>query len=59
MNFSKETVPCADHRNGLGTGHSDRDRCSELSLCSIRDGVTVRYIDALYMSTSAVCVTDW
>ena len=25
--------------------------------CSIRDGVTVRYIDALYMSTSAVCVT--
>lgn len=25
--------------------------------CSIRDGVTLRYIDALYMSTSAVCVT--
>lgn len=25
--------------------------------CSIRDGVTVRYIDALYTSTSAVCVT--
>ena len=25
--------------------------------CSIQDGVTVRYIDALYMSTSAVCVT--
>lgn len=24
---------------------------------SIRDGVTLRYIDALYMSTSAVCVT--
>lgn len=24
--------------------------------CSIRDGVTLRYIDALYMSTSAVCV---
>ena len=22
--------------------------------CSIRDGVTLRYIDALYMSTSAV-----
>ncbi len=25
--------------------------------CSIQDGVTVRYIDALYTSTSAVCVT--
>ncbi len=25
--------------------------------CSIKDGVTVRYIDALYTSTSAVCVT--
>ena len=25
--------------------------------CSIQDGVTLRYIDALYMSTSAVCVT--
>ena len=25
--------------------------------CSIRDGVTLRYIDALYTSTSAVCVT--
>ena len=25
--------------------------------CSIREGVTVRYIDALYTSTSAVCVT--
>lgn len=25
--------------------------------CSVRDGVTVRYIDALYTSTSAVCVT--
>ncbi len=25
--------------------------------CSIRDGVTVSYIDALYTSTSAVCVT--
>ena len=25
--------------------------------CSIQDGVMVRYIDALYMSTSAVCVT--
>ena len=25
--------------------------------CSVQDGVTVRYIDALYTSTSAVCVT--
>ena len=25
--------------------------------CSIQDGVTVRYVDALYTSTSAVCVT--
>ena len=25
--------------------------------CSIQDGVSVRYIDALYTSTSAVCVT--
>ena len=25
--------------------------------CSIQEGVTVRYIDALYTSTSAVCVT--
>ena len=25
--------------------------------CSIREGVTLRYIDALYTSTSAVCVT--
>lgn len=25
--------------------------------CSIQDGVNVRYIDALYTSTSAVCVT--
>lgn len=25
--------------------------------CSVKDGVTVRYIDALYTSTSAVCVT--
>ncbi len=25
--------------------------------CSVREGVTLRYIDALYMSTSAVCVT--
>ncbi len=25
--------------------------------CSVRDGVTVKYIDALYTSTSAVCVT--
>ncbi len=25
--------------------------------CSVRDGVTVSYIDALYTSTSAVCVT--
>lgn len=25
--------------------------------CSIKEGVTVRYIDALYTSTSAVCVT--
>ncbi len=25
--------------------------------CSVRDGVTVNYIDALYTSTSAVCVT--
>ncbi len=25
--------------------------------CSVRDGVTIRYIDALYTSTSAVCVT--
>ena len=25
--------------------------------CSIQDGVTVHYIDALYTSTSAVCVT--
>ncbi len=25
--------------------------------CSVRDGVSVRYIDALYTSTSAVCVT--
>lgn len=25
--------------------------------CSVRDGVTLRYIDALYTSTSAVCVT--
>lgn len=25
--------------------------------CSVREGVTVRYIDALYTSTSAVCVT--
>lgn len=25
--------------------------------CSVKDGVTLRYIDALYMSTSAVCVT--
>ena len=25
--------------------------------CSVKDGVTLRYIDALYTSTSAVCVT--
>ncbi len=25
--------------------------------CSVKDGVTVRYIDSLYTSTSAVCVT--
>ena len=25
--------------------------------CGVQDGVTVRYIDALYTSTSAVCVT--
>lgn len=25
--------------------------------CKIQDGVTVHYIDALYTSTSAVCVT--
>lgn len=25
--------------------------------CSVRDGVTLRYIDALYTATSAVCVT--
>ena len=25
--------------------------------CSVRNGVELRYIDALYMSTSAVCVT--
>lgn len=25
--------------------------------CSVKDGVTLRYIDSLYMSTSAVCVT--
>ncbi len=25
--------------------------------CSLREGVTIRYIDALYTSTSAVCVT--
>ncbi len=25
--------------------------------CSIRDGISIRYIDALYTSTSAVCVT--
>ena len=25
--------------------------------CSVREGVTVHYIDALYTSTSAVCVT--
>ncbi len=25
--------------------------------CSVKDGVTVRYVDALYTSTSAVCVT--
>ena len=25
--------------------------------CSVQEGVTVRYIDSLYTSTSAVCVT--
>ena len=25
--------------------------------CSVKDGITMRYIDALYTSTSAVCVT--
>ena len=25
--------------------------------CSVKEGATIRYIDALYTSTSAVCVT--
>lgn len=31
--------------------------CLFMLPCSVKDGVELRYIDALYMSTSAVCVT--
>ena len=31
--------------------------CLFMLPCSVKEGVELRYIDALYMSTSAVCVT--